>query len=71
MNENITPNYYKQGKTEVWDFIIEQNLGFLAGNVIKYICRYKEKNGIEDLEKAKAYIEKLIKVEEENAKQNN
>ena len=69
--ENITPNYYKQGKTEVWDFIIEQNLGFLAGNVIKYICRYKEKNGIEDLEKAKAYIEKLIEVEEENAKQNN
>lgn len=69
--ENITPNYYKQGKTEVWDFIIEQNLGFLAGNVIKYICRYKEKNGIEDLEKAKAYIEKLIKVEVNNAKQNN
>ncbi len=67
----IAPNYYKQGKTEVWDFIIEQNLGFLAGNVIKYICRYKEKNGIEDLEKAKAYIEKLIKVEVNNAKQNN
>jgi hypothetical protein len=71
MMENITPNYYKQGKTEVWDFIIEQNLGFLAGNVIKYICRYKEKNGIEDLEKAKAYIEKLIEVEVNNAKQNN
>lgn len=71
MTEKITPNYYRKGKIEVWDFIIDQKMGFLDGNVIKYVARYKEKNGIEDLKKAKANLEKLIEVEEENAKQNN
>jgi len=56
----IKPPYYKRGKTEVWDFIMEQNLGFLEGNIIKYVCRYKGKNGLEDLIKAKTYLEKLI-----------
>lgn len=59
----ISPDYYKQGDTEVWDFIYDQKLDFFAGCVIKYICRYKRKNGIEDLMKAKAYIEKLIQKE--------
>jgi adenine-specific DNA glycosylase len=71
MMERITPNYYRKGKIEVWDFIIDQKMGFLDGNVVKYVTRYKEKNGIEDLKKAKANLEKLIEVEEENAKQNN
>ena len=34
---------------------------FDTGNIIKYICRWKKKNGIEDLEKAKWYLENLIK----------
>lgn len=65
MEGNVKPQYYQKGKTEVWDFVIEQGLGFLAGNIIKYVCRYKEKNGIEDLRKAQTYLEKLIKVTED------
>jgi hypothetical protein len=38
--------------------------GFFIGNVIKYVSRYKEKNGLEDLKKARFYLDKLIETEE-------
>ena len=57
------PSYYQQGKIQVWDFIIDQNLTYLEGCIIKYVCRYKKKNGVEDLQKAKVYLEKLIEIE--------
>jgi len=41
----------------------EQIIGFMMGNVIKYVARWQEKNGIEDLRKASHYLEKLIEVE--------
>jgi hypothetical protein len=34
---------------------------YLQGNILKYLCRYKYKNGVEDLEKAKWYLNRLIK----------
>jgi len=46
-----------------WDYIIQNNLGFLEGNIIKYITRYKDKNGLEDLNKCKHYLDKLIETE--------
>ena len=55
------PKGYNQGNIEVWDFIIDQKLDYLEGNIVKYVCRYKHKNGLEDLNKAKAYLDKLIK----------
>ena len=54
------PSRYTKGKIECWDYIIDQNMNFLEGCVVKYITRYKEKNGIEDLEKAKIFIDKII-----------
>lgn len=56
-------DHYKVKKIQPWDFIIANNIGFLEGNAIKYISRWREKGGIEDLEKAKHYIDKLIEVE--------
>lgn len=63
IQDNIkNPSHYTKGKIEVWDFIIDQQLGYCAGNAIKYICRAKHKGKEkEDLMKAKEYIEKLIK----------
>jgi hypothetical protein len=59
------PVQYNQGKIEVWDFILDQDLGFLAANVIKYVCRYRFKGSpIQDLKKARAYLDKLIATEE-------
>lgn len=59
---NTGPGHYKDKPIQPWDFIVSNNLGYLEGNVVKYISRWKEKNGVEDLRKAKHYIEKLIEV---------
>lgn len=52
--------YNKRGKLECWDVILDQEMNFLEGNILKYVWRYKEKNGVEDLKKAKVYLDKLI-----------
>ena len=62
-NNNINPDYYKKGKIEVTDFIIDQQLSFIEGNIIKYTCRYKDKSGIQDLRKCRWYIDKLIETQ--------
>lgn len=54
------PPHYNQGKIEVSDFIIDQRMNFLEGNVVKYVARHKLKNGVEDLKKARWYLNKLI-----------
>lgn len=64
--------HYKNQSIEPIDlmrnnFSKEEYSGFLQGNVLKYMLRYKDKNGLEDLKKAKTYLTWLIE-EEENAK---
>jgi len=66
MKDNINPNHYKQGNIETIEYILDQKMNYLEGNVVKYISRYKKKNGLEDLHKAKWYIERLIKEYNEN-----
>ena len=61
-NSKIKPSYYGTG-IDVIEFCLRNNLTFMQGNVIKYVTRYKSKNGIEDLEKAKEYIDRLIEFE--------
>lgn len=53
-------NHYQSKGIQPIDYILANELGFCEGNVVKYITRYKEKNGIEDLKKAKHYIDFLI-----------
>lgn len=58
-----SPNHYKKGSIQVWDFITDQQLDYLLGNVCKYICRCGSKpheSELDDLLKAKAYLEKRI-----------
>jgi len=55
-----SPDHYTQGDIEVIDYILDQKFNYLEGNVIKYVSRYRNKGGIEDLRKAKWYLEKLI-----------
>ena len=61
------PNHYTAGKIEVIDFINAWDMGFLQGNVIKYVTRYKLKGGVEDLKKAEQYLKWLIELEVRNA----
>ena len=63
----IGGDHYKNLKIQPIEYIFANNLGFCEGNVVKYITRWKTKNGIADLEKAKHYIELLI---EEQTKDN-
>lgn len=53
------PEHYNKG-IECWDYIVSHNMGFLEGNIIKYVTRYKHKNGRADLLKAKEYLDKLL-----------
>jgi len=55
-------NHYKDKSIQPWDYIIANDLGYLEGNVVKYVSRWKNKNGIEDLKKAQHYLAKLIEV---------
>lgn len=64
--EIYSPGHYSRWKIEPLTFIMENDLDFLRGNIIKYIMRYDAKNGVEDLKKARVYLDKLIeKVEKE------
>ena len=57
-------NHYKDMRIEPWDYISANEIGFLDGNAIRYLSRWKSKNGIEDLKKAAHFVQKLIEVEE-------
>jgi len=62
--ERIThPTHYNQG-IEMWDYASSHNLDFFEGNIVKYITRWRDKNGVEDLYKAKRYLDKFITIEE-------
>lgn len=56
-------HYVKGGGIEPLDFITSRGLDFVEGNIIKYVVRYQEKGGTVDLEKAKFYLDRLIKKE--------
>jgi len=56
------PGHYNQG-IEMWDYAYSHQLDFFEGNIVKYVTRWKDKNGIQDLLKAKQYLDKLIENE--------
>ena len=60
LEDKINPSYYKKG-IETTDYIVSHNMNYVEGNIIKYVTRYKEKNGLQDLLKAEWYLNRLIK----------
>jgi len=59
-DKQVGGSHYKKMKIQPSKFVIENELLFPEGNVIKYICRHRYKNGKEDLEKAVHFIEMII-----------
>ena len=59
------PDHYNKG-IETIDYIESWNMNFAQGNVVKYVSRYAMKGGLEDLRKAKWYLDRLIELEEKN-----
>lgn len=56
----VNPKRYTQNKLQCWDFWIKAGLDPLIASAVKYVWRYKYKNGLQDLEKAKIFINKAI-----------
>lgn len=67
MTNKVNPEHYKCNNKELFNvledmFSKDEFTGALKFNIIKYLHRFQQKNGVEDLEKAKKYIEKLIEI---------
>jgi hypothetical protein len=58
----IGGDHYMDKAIQPWDYIVSNDLGFLEGNIIKYITRWNYKGGVQDLRKAQHYLAKLIEV---------
>ncbi len=56
-------DHYKGRSIQPVEYIHSNGLGFCEGNVVKYITRWRDKNGIADLKKAKHYIDLLVELE--------
>lgn len=59
--------HYRTKPIQPWDFITQNGLGYLEGCIVKYVSRHRQKGGIEDLKKAKHYLDKLIELESSKA----
>lgn len=68
LDTQIGGDHYNTMKIQPITFIMENNLSFAVGNIIKYVCRYDKKNGLEDIQKARQYLDFL---EEKYNKDNN
>jgi len=55
-------HYKKYGDFQPWDAVIAWNLGYLEGTALKYIARWKDKGGLNDIKKAIHFLEKLVEV---------
>ena len=56
-------SHYKDCPIQPWDYIAANQIGYFEGCAIKYLTRWKAKGGVEDLRKARHFIEKLIELE--------
>jgi len=63
--EQIDGSHYKDRTIQPWDYIVQNQIPYLEGNIIKYVSRWRAKNGMTDLLKAQHYLTKLIETEHE------
>lgn len=68
----VNPSHYTKGNIECIDYITEAlgtegTVAFCQGNVTKYLHRWKQKNGLQDLKKAQWYLNKMIAITESNS----
>lgn len=64
LNKQVGGTHYTDLAIQPWEVITRNKMGFFDGNALKYIMRFRDKNGVEDLKKAIHYLEELIRQEE-------
>ena len=67
-NSATSPGYYSKYEVKPIDFIVDNNIPFAEGNIVKYVVRWRQKNGVEDLKKARVYLDKLIELDDQQSK---
>ena len=67
-SKQVAGSHYK-APIECWDYILANNIGYLEGTAIKYLTRWRKKNGVEDILKAIHFLEKLVEVEKAKQEQ--
>ena len=58
-------NHYRKNGIQPWDYVVAHDFDFWQGNILKYITRWRDKGGVEDLKKARHYLDKYIELQEE------
>lgn len=64
LTKQVGGDHYETMAIQPWEVIQRGDLDFWEGNVIKYVMRYRSKNGLEDLKKARHYLDYLIEREQ-------
>lgn len=67
LKDQVGGSHYKELAIQPVEYIFRNQLGYMEGNVIKYITRWRDKGGAADLYKAKHYIELLLEMEYANS----
>lgn len=60
--KQVGGNHYSKLAIQPWDYVARNGLGYFEGSIVKYISRWKGKGGLEDLYKARHFLDKLIEV---------
>jgi hypothetical protein len=61
-DKQIGGSHYRLKSIQPWDYIAANDIGYFEGNIIKYVSRWRNKGGLDDLRKAQHYLEKLIEL---------
>ena len=61
-DKQVAGDHYKKLKIQTWDYIWANDLGYMEGNIIKYVTRWRDKGNEKDLLKAKHYLDKLLEL---------
>lgn len=62
LDYQVGGNHYQQMAYQPLSFIMDMKLNFCEGNIVKYVARYKYKNGLQDLQKAQHYLKFLLEL---------
>lgn len=65
LQTQVGGRHYKDFVIQPVEYIHKNNIGYIEGNIIKYVSRWRSKNGVEDLKKAMHYLEILITLEDD------
>lgn len=66
LDMQVQGDHYKKLKIQPVEYIYANGIGYFEGNVIKYVTRWRDKNGVADLLKARHYIDLLLELEEKS-----